>query len=98
MVGFLKFFKPYIPFVLLIVGFLFGQAMCELALPGYMSDIINKGIIGGDMSYIFSQGGLMLVISACSVGCAIMTGLLSARTASMASRDTASRFSMIYSL
>ena len=86
----LKFFKPYIPLVILIIGFLFGQAMCELALPGFMSDIINKGIIGGDMSYIFHRGGLMLLVSAASVCCAIMTGLLAARTASMASRDARS--------
>lgn len=88
--GFLRFFKPYIPFVVLIIGFLFGQAMCELALPGYMSDIINKGIIGGDMSYIYHQGGFMLLVSGCSVLCAIMTGLLAAKTASMASRDARS--------
>lgn len=90
MAGILNFFKPYIPFVILIIGFLFGQAMCELALPGYMSDIINKGIIGGDMSYIYHQGGFMLLVSACSVFCAITTGFLAARTASMASRDARS--------
>ena len=46
----LKYYKPYIPIILLIIVALFGQAMCELALPGYMSDIINFGIIKSDMS------------------------------------------------
>ena len=30
----LKYYRPYIPFVALILLLLFGQAMCELALPG----------------------------------------------------------------
>jgi ATP-binding cassette subfamily B protein len=41
----LSFYKKYLPFVFLNIVFLFAQAMCELALPGYMSDIIDKGII-----------------------------------------------------
>ena len=90
MARFLKFFKSYIPYIVLIVCFLFGQAMCELALPGYMSDIINKGIIGQDMGYIYKRGGIMLLVCALSVGCAILVGLLSSRTASMASRDARS--------
>ena len=51
----LKFFKPCIPAILLIIALLFGQAMCELALPGYMSDIINDGII---KQFLFIQGSL----------------------------------------
>lgn len=30
----LKYCKPYIPHIILIILFLFGQVMCELALPG----------------------------------------------------------------
>ena len=47
-----KYYKSYIPLIVGILAFLFGQAMCELALPGYMSDIINDGIVKGDMDYI----------------------------------------------
>ena len=86
----LKFFKSYTHYILLILLSLFCQAMCELALPEYMSDIINRGIILKDMDYIFHRGAMMLVVSACAVTCAIITGLLAARTASMASRDARS--------
>ena len=48
----LKYYRPYILPIVLIIAFLFGQAMCELALPGYMSDIINNGIVKQDMGYI----------------------------------------------
>ena len=84
----LSYFKPYSMSVVLIIAVLFCQAMCELALPGYMSDIINNGIVKGDMSYILSTGGWMLLITALSVCCAIGTSLLASRTASFAARDT----------
>lgn len=84
----LSYFKPYSMSVVLIIAVLFCQAMCELALPGYMSNIINNGIVKGDMSYILSTGGWMLLITALSVCCAIGTNLLASRTASFAARDT----------
>lgn len=84
----LSYFKPYSMSVVLIIAVLFCQAMCELALPSYMSDIINNGIVKGDMSYILSTGGWMLLITALSVCCAIGTSLLASRTASFAARDT----------
>ena len=84
----LSYFKPYSMSVVLIIAVLFCQAMCELALPGYMSNIINNGIVKGDMSYILSTGGWMLLITALSVCCAIGTSLLASRTASFAARDT----------
>lgn len=44
MLKLLKHLKPFILSVLLIIGLLFLQAACDLALPDYMSDIINNGI------------------------------------------------------
>lgn len=86
----LKFFKPCIPAILLIIALLFGQAMCELALPGYMSDIINDGIIKQNMDYIYSTGIMMLIIAAGSMLCAIGASFFSSRAASRALRDTRS--------
>lgn len=86
----LKFFKPCIPAIILIIALLFGQAMCELALPGYMSDIINDGIIKQDMDYIYSTGIMMLIIAAGSMLCAIGASFFSSRAASRALRDTRS--------
>ena len=42
-----KYLKPFAVFVLLSVLLLFGQAMCDLALPNLMSDIVNTGIQQG---------------------------------------------------
>ena len=60
--------------------------MCELALPGYMSDIINNGIVKGDMDYIWKIGMIMILVSCGSVVCSIVSSYLSARTAAGSAR------------
>ena len=42
-----KYFKPYLWLILLTIGLLFVQAMADLALPNYMSEIVNVGIQQG---------------------------------------------------
>ena len=80
----LKYYRPYILPIVLIIAFLFGQAMCELALPGYMSDIINNGIVKQDMGYIRHTGLIMIAVAAATVVCAIMGSLLASRAAAFA--------------
>lgn len=77
----LKYYKRYLPAVICIGLVLFCQAMCELALPGYMSDIINNGVIKGDMGCIRSTGLLMLLVAALGMAASITANLLGARTA-----------------
>ena len=47
MLNLIKHLKPFIWSIVIIFGLLFGQAMADLALPGYMSDIVNVGIQNG---------------------------------------------------
>lgn len=47
MIKLLKHLKPYIFSIICIIGFLLVQAICELSLPDYMSDIVNVGIQQG---------------------------------------------------
>ncbi len=42
-----RYLKPYRLSVLVVILLLFGQAMAELALPNYMSEIVNVGIQQG---------------------------------------------------
>jgi len=44
MLKIMKFLKPFIVLVMIAVILLYVQAMAELALPDYMSDIVNYGI------------------------------------------------------
>ncbi len=40
----IRYLKPYILPLLLVIVLLYGQAMAELALPDYMSDLVNVGV------------------------------------------------------
>ncbi|MDT8717782.1 ABC transporter ATP-binding protein [Clostridium sp. 19966] len=42
-----KYLKPFLGLILASLVLLFIQAMCDLSLPDYMSDIVNKGIQQG---------------------------------------------------
>lgn len=42
-----KYFKPFIGLIIGAIIILFVQAMCDLSLPDYMSNIVNKGIQQG---------------------------------------------------
>lgn len=81
MIKLIKYLKPYVGHILAIIVLLFSQAMCELALPDYMSKIVNQGISVGDTTYIIKTGAMMLLISLGSAACAIVVGLFAARIA-----------------
>ncbi len=83
----LRYFRPYLPLMGCIVVCLFGQAMCDLALPGYMSEIINRGVVGGDMAFIYHTGLLMLCVTLFSVCCSVGGNFCSARVSAGSARD-----------
>src|SRR5512136_1730956 len=47
MLRLVKYMKPYALLILIAVALLFVQANCDLALPDYMSKIVNNGIQQG---------------------------------------------------
>lgn len=83
----MKFYKPYIITVIAAILLLFGQALLELMLPAYMADIINGGILKGDMGYIYETGALMLGIAAIMCLFAIGVGFLASRVSAKVGRD-----------
>jgi ATP-binding cassette subfamily B multidrug efflux pump len=74
-----KFLKPYAASVTAIIILVFIQVMSDLYLPTLMSDIVNKGILGENVSYIMRTGGLMLLVAAGGVACAVLSSLLGSR-------------------
>ncbi|MGN0703505.1 MAG: ABC transporter ATP-binding protein [Lentihominibacter sp.] len=82
----MRYYKPYIFLIILNLVLLFGQAMCELALPGYMSDIINEGIVKGDMGFIKHTGLIMIAVAAGSALFAVAGSFTAARAAAGSSR------------
>ena len=47
MLKLLKFLNPFIGSMIIAIAFLFVQAVCDLSLPDYMSNIVNVGIQQG---------------------------------------------------
>ena len=78
-----------------IIVLLFIQARTDLALPDYMSQIVNTGIeqkgLEGAVSvrydYIFRIGGKMLIIALIGMAASILVSLLSARTSASLGRN-----------
>jgi len=62
----LKLLKGLLPYkwqILLIVSLIGLQASADLMLPYLMSNVVNYGIVNGDLGYILRQGGLMVAIA-----------------------------------
>ncbi len=51
----LRYLKPFLPQVLAIVALLFIQANADLALPDYMSRIVNVGIQQGGVEHVIPE-------------------------------------------
>ena len=80
-----KYLKPYIWQILLVLALVFVQAMTDLKLPDYMSKIVNEGVLLGDNGVILSTGLEMLAIAL--VGCTIAAGFLASCVATGYARD-----------
>ncbi|KYO67351.1 ABC transporter ATP-binding protein [Thermovenabulum gondwanense] len=77
---FLKFLKPYRTYIFVSLGLVFLQALSELYLPDLMSDIVNYGIVNGDIGYILRKGELMILIALGGTFAAVVSSYLSAQS------------------
>jgi ATP-binding cassette subfamily B protein len=83
----MNYFKPYITLVLIAIALLFGQAICDLALPDFMSDMITDGITVGNTNVIIKTGIQMLSVSLLSAAFSVTVGFLAAKTAAGMGQD-----------
>lgn len=82
-----KFLKPYTLLIAAALALLITQAQCDLALPDFMSDIINNGIMLGNINEIIKYGTYMVLVAFSSAACAIGSALLASRIAAGVCRD-----------
>ncbi len=87
MIKILKNLTVYKWMVAAIFVLVFIQSMSELFLPTLMADIIDKGVVIGDIPYIWKIGGLMLLVSAFSAVASIAVSYYSSKTAMGVGRD-----------
>src|SRR3979411_3114253 len=57
------YLRPYTGPVALVVILLLIQAIANLYLPNLNADIINNGVIKGDIGYIWRIGAIMLALA-----------------------------------
>ena len=91
MIKLFRFLKPYKLLVAAVLLLLFFQSIAELYLPTLMSDIVDTGIVKGDINYILRTGAFMLLVAIGSAVFTILAGFLSSRTATSFGRDLRSR-------
>lgn len=87
MLKLMRYCKPFLLIIILMLMSLLAQAMCDLALPDYMSKIVDIGIRQGDISYVIFTSAIMLILALAGMAATIITALLSARFAAGFSRD-----------
>jgi len=87
MIKLIKYLKPYSAIILCAVALLLLQANCDLALPDYMADIVNTGVMSGEINYILSTGGMMILITILGTAASITVGYFASMTAAGVSRD-----------
>lgn len=83
----LKYYKPYIPFIIFAFICLIIQALLELQLPAYMAEIINEGIIKGNIDTIKRIGGMMLIVATILCSFAIGSSFFSAKVSAGVSKN-----------
>ncbi len=79
--------KKYIPLILGAITLIYLQVRANLALPTIMSNIVNNGILPGDVSYIWKQGISMLLIAGGGVIASIGASFLTSHTSMGLGRD-----------
>ena len=81
------YMKRYYLWLIVAVVMLFIQAMCDLALPDYMSDIVNDGVMGGSIPLIAKYGLKMIGVTVLGTVVSVFVGYLAANVAAKVSRD-----------
>jgi ATP-binding cassette subfamily B multidrug efflux pump len=87
MIKLLKNLSVYKWFVLAVIGLVFIQSMADLFLPTLMADIIDNGVVTGDIPYIWKLGWFMLLISIIGAIASIIASYYSSKAAMGLGRD-----------
>jgi len=83
----LDYLRPYRLQIGIVVVLVLVQAIANLFLPTLNADIIDSGIVKGDIRYILTIGGIMLGLTLLVAGVAVVSVFLSSRTSMSLGRD-----------
>jgi len=75
------------PLIIGVLVFQTAQALASLWLPTLQADIIDKGVLTGDVDFIWRTGGVMLLISLGQIVCTIVAVYFGSRLGMGLGRD-----------
>jgi ATP-binding cassette subfamily B protein len=81
------YLRPYRRPIALVVLLQLIQTLATLYLPTLNADVIDNGVVKGDIDYIIHTGGVMLVVTLLQVVCAIGAVYFGAQTSMALGRD-----------
>lgn len=82
-----RLLKPYKASVVAIITLMLLQSLAQLYLPTLLADIVDVGVVKGDIPYILRYGAYMLLVAMGAMVCVIIASYLLARTATGFGRD-----------
>lgn len=82
-----KYYAKYWWTILLSLAFLTCEALCELQLPTYMSQIISEGIAVSNMQAVYKYGVIMLVVALVDSIAAICVSFFASKVGASLARD-----------
>lgn len=74
-----KYFKPYLGAFAILVVWVLVQVYVNLTLPDYTAKIVDQGIALKNMSVIWSNGAIMLLLTLLGGLCSIAIGFIAAK-------------------
>ena len=87
MLKLMRYLKPYWWQILILLLATVAQVYATLQLPALMADIINNGIVPGDMNKVWQDGGWMLLLAIVSAATSFVSSYFSAKVGAYFSRD-----------
>ena len=82
-----RFLRPYWWQTLILLIATTAQVYTTLRLPALMANIINNGIVPGNIDYIWQEGLSMIILAAISAVAALVSSIFSARVGTCFARD-----------
>ncbi|MCR4512385.1 ABC transporter ATP-binding protein [Aeromicrobium sp. 50.2.37] len=82
-----RYLAPYRGAIVVVLVFQLAQTVANLYLPGLNADIIDRGIVTGDVPFIWRTGATMLLVTVLQVAATVVAVYVGARVAMALGRD-----------
>ncbi len=83
----LRYLKPYLWQVAILLGAVALQAWSIMRLPAIMAEIVNNGIVANNLDYVWEAGIRMVIFAVIASVCAVIVNLLAAIVGTAFARD-----------